>query len=50
MSSSATGQYVLIWITSLPPMVNPPSTPSGTKYEAMIYNVAVRGTAVSAAG
>jgi serine/threonine protein kinase len=50
VSSSATGQYVLIWITSLPPMVNPPSTPSGTKYEAMIYDVAVRGTAVSAAG
>jgi serine/threonine protein kinase len=50
VSSQATGQYVLIWITSLPPMLSPPSTPAGAKYQGLIYNVVVRGTAVSAAG
>jgi hypothetical protein len=50
VSSAKTGRYVLVWLTSLPLMQNPPATPPGTKYLALIYNVAVRGTAVSAAG
>jgi len=39
-SSSATGRYVLIWITGLPPMQG-----SSGRYQASIYNVIVRGTA-----
>lgn len=49
VSSQATGRYVLIWLTSLPPMLNPPSSPAGEKFQGLIYNVVVRGTAVSAA-
>jgi hypothetical protein len=37
-SSSAKGRYVLIWFTKLPPL------PGGGKYQAFVYNVAVRGT------
>jgi serine/threonine protein kinase len=49
VSGSATGRYVLIWITNLPKL---PSTPAGapagnTYYEAQISNVVVRGSAVS---
>jgi hypothetical protein len=36
--SAATGRYVLIWITSLPPMQGSPG-----RYQAEIYNVVVRG-------
>jgi len=43
-SGDATGRYVLIWLTSLPPMQGQPG-----KYQALIYNVVVRGTAVSGA-
>jgi len=39
VSSKSSGQYVLIWITSLPPM----SGGSG-KYQAEIYHVSVYGT------
>jgi hypothetical protein len=54
VSSDATGQYVLIWLTSLPTAINPPSSVVGqangqTIYEGLIYDVVVRGTAVSAA-
>jgi hypothetical protein len=35
--STATGQYVLIWFTKLPPM-------GGGKYEAAIYNIVLRGS------
>jgi hypothetical protein len=42
VSSDATGRYVLIWLTNLPPMQGQPG-----KYQALIYNVVVRGTAVS---
>jgi len=38
MSSKASGRYVLIWITSLPPL----SGQAG-KYQAEIYRVALRG-------
>jgi len=39
-NSSATGRYVLIWITSLPPMQG-----NSSQYQALIYNIVVRGTA-----
>jgi hypothetical protein len=41
VSSKASGQYVLIWITSLPPL----SGQSG-KYQAEIYRVTLLGTSV----
>ncbi len=45
IDSNATGQYVLIWLTgSLPPVPGSPGT-----YQARIYNVVIRGTAVSGA-
>jgi serine/threonine protein kinase len=49
VSGSATGRYVLIWITSLPKLPStPPGAPAGnTYYEAQISNVVVRGSAVS---
>ena len=47
VSSAATGRYVLIWLTSLPPLKNAPAgAPAGnTYYEGQIYNVVVHGTA-----
>jgi hypothetical protein len=39
VSSSATGRYVLIWITSLPPL-----TGQSNQYEAQVYDVTVHGT------
>jgi hypothetical protein len=45
VTSGATGRYVLIWITSLPPMAG-----SANRYEAQIYDVVVRGSAVSQSG
>jgi hypothetical protein len=45
VTSSATGRYVLIWLTgNLPPMQG-----QSGKYQALIYNVAIRGNAVSGA-
>lgn len=38
VTSKTTGRYVLIWITSLPPLAG-----QSGKYEAMIYNITVRG-------
>ena len=43
-SGNATGRYVLIWITSLPPKEG-----SANQFQALIYNVIVRGVAVSGA-
>ena len=43
-SGDATGQYVLIWMTSLPPQQG-----QSGQYQAQIFNVVVRGTAVSGA-
>jgi hypothetical protein len=43
-SGDATGRYVLIWITSLPPKAG-----SANQFQALIYNVVVRGAAVSGA-
>ena len=53
--ANVTGQYVLIWLTSLPKMVNPPAAAVAQAkgqpiYQGLIYDVAIRGTAVSAAG
>jgi hypothetical protein len=44
-SGDASGRYVLIWITSLPPMAGSPG-----KYQAQIFNIVVRGTAVASSG
>lgn len=44
VTSSATGRYVLIWLTSLPPMQG---SGSEGKYQGLIYNVAIRGSYVS---
>ena len=54
MNSNATGRYVLIWLTSLPLAQNPSAaiqaSAGGQKiYQGLIYDVVVRGTAVSAA-
>jgi hypothetical protein len=53
--ANATGQYVLIWLTSLPKMVNPPASAIAQAngkpiYQGLIYDVQIRGTAVSSAG
>jgi len=44
-NSSATGRYVLIWITSLPPMQG-----NSSQYQALIYNIVVRGIPANGAG
>ena len=49
ISSSATGRYVLIWLTSLPPAL-PNSGAGPGKFVGVIYEVTVRGTPASAAG
>src|SRR5271166_2912272 len=41
-SSAAKGRYILIWLTDLPPMPG-----SANQYQALIYNVIVRGSAAS---
>jgi hypothetical protein len=53
VSSTATGRYVLIWLTSLPPMVNPTAADRASAngkplYQGLIYNVVVRGAVASA--
>ena len=40
VTSKATGRYVLIWFTKLPPK----SAGSTSKFEAQIYNIIVRGS------
>jgi hypothetical protein len=50
VSSSATGRYVLVWLTSLPLAQNPSAaiqaSAGGQKiYQGLIYDVVVRGTA-----
>ncbi len=49
VSSQAAGRYVLIWLTSLPQLQKvPQGAPSASSYyEGQIYNVVVRGAAVS---
>jgi len=45
VTQNATGRYVLIWLTYLPPL-----TGSANQYQAQIYNVVVRGFATSQSG
>lgn len=49
VTSQATGQYVLIWLTSLPKLANPPPGVTGgsSYYQGQIYNVVVRGSVAS---
>ncbi|MBV9096203.1 MAG: protein kinase family protein [Streptosporangiaceae bacterium] len=44
-TSSATGRYVLIWLTYLPPLAG-----TADEYQAQIYDVVVHGSAVSQSG
>jgi serine/threonine protein kinase len=45
VTSQATGRYVLIWITDLPPLAGSPG-----KFETLIYNVTVHGFAAGQSG
>ena len=45
VTKNATGRYVLIWLTYLPPL-----TGSANQFEAQIYNVVVHGSAASQSG
>jgi serine/threonine protein kinase len=45
VTSQATGRYVLIWITDLPPLAGSPG-----KFETLIYNVTVHGFATGQSG
>jgi serine/threonine protein kinase len=45
VTSRATGRYVLIWITYLPRLAG-----SSNRYEALIYDIVVHGSAVSQSG
>jgi hypothetical protein len=50
VTSKATGRYVLIWLTSLPKLPKrPQGAPPGHSgyYQAMIYNVVIRGSAAA---
>lgn len=47
--SSATGRYLLVWLTSLPPALPSSGAPTnGNYYQGTIYNVAVTGTPATA--
>ena len=45
VTKQVTGRYLLIWITNLPPLAGSPD-----RYEALIYNVAVRGFTAGQSG
>ena len=45
VTKNATGRYVLIWLTYLPPL-----TGSANQFEAQIYNVVVHGFAAGQSG
>jgi serine/threonine protein kinase len=45
VTSRATGRYLLIWITDLPPLAGNPG-----KFETLIYNVSVHGFAAGQSG
>jgi hypothetical protein len=44
-SGNATGRYVLLWITDLPPMRGQPN-----RYQALVYNIVVHGAPASGVG
>ncbi len=46
ISSAATGRYVIVWLTSLPPALPSSGAPSGT-FQGLIYEVSMRGTPAS---
>jgi hypothetical protein len=46
VSSAATGRYVIVWLTSLPPALPGSGAPSGY-FQGLIYEVTVRGTPTS---
>jgi hypothetical protein len=43
VSSPATGQYVIVWLTGLPPALPGSGAPSGY-FQGLVYEVTVRGT------
>jgi len=43
ISSSVTGQYVIVWLTSLPPALPGSGAPAGY-FQGLVYEVTVRGT------
>jgi hypothetical protein len=45
ITKNATGRYVLIWITDLPPEAG-----YSNQYQALIYNIVVRGPAAAQSG
>jgi len=45
VTKKTTGRYVLLWITDLPPLAG-----STGEYEAFVYNVSMRGSAVGQSG
>ena len=45
VTKDATGRYVLIWITYLPPRAG-----DSSQYESLIYNVILHGSVVSQSG
>ncbi|HEY6787881.1 MAG TPA: serine/threonine protein kinase [Trebonia sp.] len=47
VTSTATGRYVLIWLTSLPPSIPSAAGASAGTYQGLIYEVTVRGTPTS---
>jgi serine/threonine protein kinase len=49
VNSSATGQYVVVWLTNLPPSLPSSGNPSGT-YQGLVYEVTVRGSTATSAG
>jgi serine/threonine protein kinase len=49
VNSSVTGQYVVVWLTNLPPSLPSSNAPSGT-YQGLVYEVTVRGTTATSAG
>jgi serine/threonine protein kinase len=50
VTSTATGRYVLIWLTSLPPSIPSAAGAPADTYQELIYEVTVRGTPSTAAG
>jgi serine/threonine protein kinase len=45
ITKNTTGRYVLVWITSLPPQAG-----ASNRYQALIYNIVVRGPAAAQSG
>jgi hypothetical protein len=50
VSSAATGRYVLIWLTSLPPSIPSAAGAKPGTYQELIYEVTVHGTPATSTG